>query len=387
MIGASPVLAVHAVAMSEPLFLFFSLLGIFFLATYLERPGQGALLAASASIALAFLTRYAGVAWIIAGGAALLLWSPRPLLGRLRDALQFGVLSTLPMAIWMVKNASAGVSTGREVVFHPVGTSHVWQAIYTASGWMFIPPAAPNVLRLALVAAISLALVAAIAWRTVDANVLPTTVPVLALLVVCYAAFLVLSISFLDANTPLDDRILIPVFVTGVIVLLCLLDWGWPFLVRSRAVRSVLVAGVMAFVAVHLLNGTRVMAASYADGWGFSGVEWRRSATLDELRKLPEGMPVFSNAPALVYLTTGRVVSPIPAKFLLMKRQANPEFLTQIAETRDRLEYSCGAVVYFRSLGDQKSLPSEQELKTLLSLDARFDERDGAIFSTAACLR
>ena len=387
MLGATPVLSAHAVAQSEPLFLFFSLLGLCLLAMYLERDSAALLLAAAAAIAMAFLTRYAGAAWILTGTMAVFLWSRAPLARRVREALLFGALSALPMAIWILKNASVGSATGRELVFHPVGTSHVWQAIYTASAWVFIPSTAPNVLRLLMVAALALALAVIIVRRTVGMTVGPTILPMLALLIVTYGAFLVVSISFLDANTPLDDRILLPVFVAGMIVILGLLDEAWPFVLGHRATASLVLAGLTAFLAVHLLNGSRVIAASYEDGWGFTGRAWQGSATVGQVKKLPEETVVYSNAPALVYLQTGRVAAAIPAKVLLMQRRANPEFPLQMAAMKERLKSTCGVVVYFRGLGDQKSLPAEQELRTLLSLVARSDERDGAILSTATCQR
>ena len=210
-------------------------------------------------------------------------------------------------------------------------------------------------------------------------------VPVLALLVVAYGAFLVMSISFLDANTPLDDRILVPVFIAGLIVVLCLLDWAWPRIAERRPAAYVVATFMLAFVGVHLVNGTRLMAGSYSNGWGFSGREWEQSATLDQVRRLPGETVVYSNAPALVYLQTGRVAASLPTKVLLMKRQANPAFLTEVAETKDELRRSCGVVVYFRGLGEQRSLPDEQELRSLLALGVRFDARDGAILSTATC--
>jgi 4-amino-4-deoxy-L-arabinose transferase-like glycosyltransferase len=380
-LGAAPVLSTHVVAMSEPLFLFFGLLGLYLLAAYLDEARMSLLLGAAAATALAFLSRYAGAAWIIAGGGALLLWGPLPLWRRFRDALLFAAVSALPMAVWILKNGS----TGREIVFHPVGTSHAWQAIYTASAWMLIPPFAPNVVRLLATAAIAIALAALIARRTARSKDVSSIVPVLALLVVAYGTFLVMSISFLDANTPLDDRILLPVFVAGVILLLCLLDWAWPRIAERRPAAYAVAIALLAFVGVHLLTGTRLMAGSYANGWGFSGREWEQSATLDQVRRLPGETVVYSNAPALVYLRTGRVAASLPTKVSLMKRQANPAFLTEVAETKDQLRRSCGVVVYFRGLGEQRSLPDEQELRSLLSLGVRFDARDGAILSTATC--
>ena len=115
-----------------------------------------------------------------------------------------------------------------------------------------------------------------------------SVIRVLALFVAVYGAFLAVSISFFDANTPLDDRILLPVFAAGLIVLLHLLDVVWPSVRRRPAVAYLMVTLIVGFVTAHLAKGVEAISASYAGGWGLSSLAWQQSGTLAQVRKLPE---------------------------------------------------------------------------------------------------
>ena len=75
--GAKPMLRAHTLALSEPAFVFFSILGLARLASYLERRKTRDLIVAAASVAVAWLDRYVGVALVGAGFVGLLSWLKR----------------------------------------------------------------------------------------------------------------------------------------------------------------------------------------------------------------------------------------------------------------------------------------------------------------------
>jgi hypothetical protein len=385
-LGSMPVLSVHVAALSEPVFLLFGLVGLYWLGRYLENRRRGVLVAAAIAVSLAFLARYAGAAWVLAGGLAILAWGPRPLLRRAGDAALFGVLSSMPMLVWLVQNAAAGGSaTGRELLFHPIGKAHLWQALYTTSGWILIPASAPNSVRLAVWLAAAVALIAVVVSRSTARPPMPRPVAVLAVFIGCYLAFVVASISLFDANTPLDDRILLPVFAASVVVALYLVDAAWPRLEGRPVLRYGAAGAIAIFTAAHVANGVAVAAATYESGWGLSSRQWQASPTVARARALPIGVPVFSNAPEILYLHTGRLAQPIPKKVLLMTQQPNAAFAAQLAEMRHVLSRSCGVVVYFRNLAGQKAAPSERELAQRLSLRITAEARDGAVLGTSEC--
>ncbi len=102
---ASPTtLMIHAMAWSEPLFIFLGFLGILLLADYIDRRVPVLLFASASAVAGAFLTRYVGGALVVAGALGLLLLTAKPLRTRLIDAAIFVAVSSLPTLLWMLRN-------------------------------------------------------------------------------------------------------------------------------------------------------------------------------------------------------------------------------------------------------------------------------------------
>jgi len=73
MLSSVDMLNIHSMAWSEPVFIMFGLLGLFLLALHLENPRSLLLIASSGGIALAFLARYTGVAFVATGMAGVFL--------------------------------------------------------------------------------------------------------------------------------------------------------------------------------------------------------------------------------------------------------------------------------------------------------------------------
>jgi hypothetical protein len=306
---------------------------------------------------------------------------------RLRDAIVFGLLAIAPMAAWMARNVlTAGSATGRDLSFHPVGLSHAWQALYTVSSWLLIPPTAPDGLRFAAGLAIGGAAALGVFRCVKSSTRVPTLVAVLVIFTAVYAAFLATSISFLDANTPLDDRILLPVLAAGLVLGGYLLDVLWPLLRRVPLVAYGTLGVVMLLTGGHALRASTLAVAAREKGWGFSSEAWRQSPTLTYAAQIDAQVPLFSNAPEIVYLHTGRQVRGLPRARFLMNQQPNRAFATELAEVRDEVERSCGAIVYLRNLAQQSSA-SEAELQQRLALDVWRNERDGAIWGATGCRR
>jgi 4-amino-4-deoxy-L-arabinose transferase-like glycosyltransferase len=108
---------IHVHVWSDALFLLLSLAGLLFLARHLVSSRMGLLVSSAALAALAFLTRYAGVALILAGLVSLLVLDRRSFPARLAKCLVFAAVSALPMALWLVLGQTA---RPRPLAFHPI---------------------------------------------------------------------------------------------------------------------------------------------------------------------------------------------------------------------------------------------------------------------------
>jgi len=92
-------------ARSEPLFVALCVAGVRYGFLYLETRRRAALVGATVATALACLQRYLGVTLLVALGAVLLaLPREEPWLARARRGITFGVLASLPLVAWGLRN-------------------------------------------------------------------------------------------------------------------------------------------------------------------------------------------------------------------------------------------------------------------------------------------
>jgi len=96
------ILTIYLMVWSEPAFIFFEISGLFLLAAYLQKQKLSFLLASSAFISLACLTRYAGASLIIAGIVILLFRRELDLHKRIKDVFVFGLIGGLPAFLWLL---------------------------------------------------------------------------------------------------------------------------------------------------------------------------------------------------------------------------------------------------------------------------------------------
>jgi 4-amino-4-deoxy-L-arabinose transferase-like glycosyltransferase len=97
-------LRTFAMVWSEPPFIFLMLLGILLLGTYIDRRRYAWLIVGAISIGLAFAARYSGAALVASCAVALLMHSGGTWRRRFGDTIVFGLIASLPMALWVARN-------------------------------------------------------------------------------------------------------------------------------------------------------------------------------------------------------------------------------------------------------------------------------------------
>ena len=137
---------------TEPLFVLFALLALIQLATFLQRGERRPLWWAAVFTALAALTRYPGV--VLIGTGVLLLLVRRPC--RLKDAIVFGAVSSLPLAGVLTRNWTvSGTLTGRRDGSDQSLAEGLSQVAEVFREWV-VPPNAPDGLAYLLWLAVGL---------------------------------------------------------------------------------------------------------------------------------------------------------------------------------------------------------------------------------------
>lgn len=351
-VAAQDLLTYSASALSEPVFILLAVSALVALGAHLERPRPGLLAAAAVLAAAAFLTRYVGVALVVAGVGAL-LWRRRWL-----DTAIFAAVSCLPVAAWL---AWAG-SGDRSVVFHPFGWDYLGQAVRPFTRWLVPWPGPPVglVIALGLVAAGAVVMARAGARRPLPVLLVAFSV--------AYLAVLVGYRTFTDATGRLDARFLSPLHVVAILLVVPALWRRAPLRPALALLAVAQVAGAVAWTAGGLTD----------DGIsrrGYTAEAWERSSIVARLAESDE--PVYSNGFDAVFLHTGRSTRPIPAEKDYLTGRANPRYAEELAAIRA----GGGLVAYFDALTFRRSfLPSRAELEAALPLEPILTDDVGTLY-------
>jgi hypothetical protein len=442
-----PLLTMHSMAWSEPLFLLLNFLSLLALAAYLDQGRPAALVLAGALGGLALLTRYAAFPLVAVGVLGLLFmgtawrdpaeatdwsrgfsrfwrrdpaeatdWSrgfsrfwrrdpaeastPRgTCLSRPACAALFAGLALLPAALWTVRNvAVADTAAARVLAWHPAGKAQLWQALYTVAGWLHVPDRAPDWLRLGLLLAVAAAAATMIftVRRGRPERPVASFIKLLVLWIPLYLAFLAASISLLDASTPLDDRILAPLYVATIFLALYAVGELLPLVAHPRRWQAGLAALLLLLVGGSAIKGASWVNDGYRQGIGFSSLAWQRSPLIQQVRLAPPETVIYSNVPEAIYLHADRRALPLPRPMNATTQQPNPGYAAELIRMGQMLDTQGLAVlgrtaspaqaallVYARGLS-QRSRPSEEELRQQLALHLLAQCADGAIYAGGA---
>jgi 4-amino-4-deoxy-L-arabinose transferase-like glycosyltransferase len=376
-------LRIHAMAMSEPLFIFLSLLAFWMFDLYFERDAHWLwLVMCGIFVGMAYLTRYAGLALLATFVLALMIlhdtWRKR------LTSAGILVASVLPwIAGWAIRNETLGGSaTNRVLAWHPITADNFDTALYNVS--TFLMPV--EVWRRELfkfpvlfVAAVILILGAILIWIVVKAKrylynpLTPGASSVgkgnwareivaftSGLYVFGYLASIIASISFFDASTKFKPRILSPIFVSLLILLVVFGLWLWS---KRREVVIALVLLIFGMSAVGQYAAVQELAKG---GQGYASFQWYDSKTMAFLRTLPPKVIIYTNQPPAVYLYTGRGVYVLPDRFDPVTAEARPGFDQGV--TKMQAQIKAGQAVLALFSGDEPSAADAALMSSGLTL-------------------
>jgi len=327
----SELLQVHTAAMSEPLFIFLSLLSLWMFDLYFERHTHWLwLVLCGTFVGMAYLTRYAGLALIATFVVALIIlrdsWRKR------LESIGIFLAAVLPWILgWTIRNRLvAENTTNRVLAWHPIAADNLQIGVRAFSDF-FIPIESwrkeaikqPGLIE----GMILVVLVAALVWVSVKAwkyfsepqlvsaeekmdtgsrEIIPFTS---GLYLFAYLASIVAAMTTFDAATKFRLRILSPVFVCLLILLVYLGIW-----LRNKN-RSAVIILTIAFLSLAFYKQFITVNQLSKGGLGYASFQWYDSKAMDYLRGLPEDVKIYTNEPGAVYLYTGRGTYVLPDRF------------------------------------------------------------------------
>jgi hypothetical protein len=341
-------------AYSEPLFVLLILSGGLCLAAYLHKESLSLLVISAVLIGLIPVTRYAGIAMVASGALCILLLSSGKAGKRIRKVVLFGLLSSLPILIWLVwtyltSNHSLG---GRSIGLDWKEVADQFKTfrgllIDTMGRWI---PFQNNKLAFTyrlrfLLAGAGLAGILALStWSILrlrkkgGSDESRSDLPIFSyfgLSAFFFVAVLLLTYLFTRPTIDIDNRMLLPLFVCCVMSLygaFALWQAAWSRdgklamlqTFSSKGLKSALWKSgwanawkitfqflaclVAAVCLVWYIPKAQEMVTFYHKGDGLTAYRWGNSEIIQVVKALPDNRPVISNDWQLLLLWTGRPI-------------------------------------------------------------------------------
>lgn len=397
---SADVLITAAMAWTELLFTVLAVLGLVCVALQLETPRRRTLWAAAILIALACLTRLAGVALVITAAVSLLLLSRRPWRARLKETALVVAVGALPVLLWAGATAvGSDRLANRELALHPVGSGAIGRASETAVSWMLpghrpahdddpvravidvvagVPVPVRGLLAVAIVAVLVVLGRRSRGPATTGSALALSYLPrVLIVFLGAYVGFLLFASSVLDASLArLDHRILMPAHVcvlvaAGLIVLrrIDLRRFWRPALAVTVPVLLLLIANAT----VSLMDDERFAG-------GFTAERWRESPIMAAIRRMPAERTIVTNEPSGVWAVTGRSTAPVPEQKSVVTLRANRALETELLALGRAMQRDDAVLVYIDGAGESPFPVSEAKLLDTLPLRLVQREPDGRVY-------
>jgi hypothetical protein len=387
-LSSAPLLDLHAMAYSEPLFITFSLASIILLRLYVNKLKLSLLVAASLFLGFGFITRYIGIAFLPAIIAIVLFsGSGRQLRRKFLDTIICLVLACTPLFFFLIRNTIlAGSATDRMFYYHPFSFLNYVTDLRDIAINFIAPISLPVGVTLATFGLITALLIAQVLihlkrnFKDINWRSMVIVVPVSCLLFsVFYLLFLYISISFMDASTPVDARILSPI--------LCLLIVGvfsaiWTV---SKTLKTPLLwwgflLCVVFSISLKTPDAIRSAAGIRENGLGFTSRQWQTSETVAFIKSVPENLKIYTNGADVVGFLTEKVTIYIPNKSFPITRQANSLYDGQL-NAMCKLVIEKGALlVYFNQISWRWYLPSQKQVNSACKLTVLHNFSDGIVY-------
>ena len=373
--------SIYLMAWSEPLFLLLTLTGFYLLSHFISDQKKSTLIWSALFFALAFLTRYVGIVPIGTAILSLIIFSGQQWKNRLKDAGFFAFLSLAPMLVWLLwGKLTREPGNPRVFAYHPISIEKLSSGFEEILGWFLISSTMSWVLLgIFMISYVFLVVVC----RTDDSHNLPVEKilrKVLFLFIPLYLVFLVISISFFDAHTPLDTRILIPAYLFLMIALILGLSSikTETSLCRLFNVTAFFVVLVLCFA--QITNLKLLVTHFSTNGVGFLSRQWIKSDTLAFVRKVQTGhRPIYTNAPEIIEIHLKRKSKFLPQRESATSKIVNDNYQNSLHQLQQEMKDSNAILIYFYAFSFRTYLPDLAELNTNLDVDILYKGRDGIV--------
>jgi hypothetical protein len=365
-IANGEMLPVHTMAMSEPLFIFFSFFSLWMFDLYFERHHHWLwLLLCAAFTGMAYLTRYSGLALTATYVVALFIlhgdWKKR------FTSIGIFLAGFLPWALgWAIRNSIvAENATNRAMFWHPIPAEN-WTGGFRVFSSFLVPVETwrRTVFQAGIIPwVVGLVLGVVLVWTLLKSWEFfskphqpsagegsgiasrPVIAFTTALFMFAYISSTLVSMTFFDAATRFELRIIAPVLVCLLVLLVYFGVW---LKGRNRVVVVMLTIILLGF---SFYKQSVVFAHWSKGGIGYASFQWYDSQAMEFLRALPEDVAIYTNEPAAVYLYTKRGSYVLPDSFDGATAQVRAGFEEGLARMQAEIHEGKAVLALFQTGG------------------------------------
>lgn len=380
------VLKVHADAVSESPFIFFSLLTFLLLYRYIFTDRKIFLLFSALIMGLAIATRYVGIALLPPLIVGIFLFNKSSLKTKLLTSLWSVAVAIVPITAWVIRNLILTSSAvNRTITFHPIDIKRIKSMIDTLHNFIF--PSLENrwfnAIELVLVTMVFLYLAIVVIRKRSEyikednqgwffASMGST-------FFISFILVLIFSISFIDASTSMNERILLPAFLPLLISTFALVD-QFAQLTKNRLVMPVFLTCIVLITRMNLPETIQTARRLHNNGMGFNSVRWNESPTISEVSKLPPGLKIYSNGFDAINIKTGRESFSFPRKFNPVSTLMNKDYALEMDAMCRQVNNGTALIIYLDEVNWRDYLPDEDEVVKACAPLIIADTNDGAIY-------
>jgi 4-amino-4-deoxy-L-arabinose transferase-like glycosyltransferase len=365
-------LTVFLILWSEGLFMALLLVFILFFVRWIESEKRSLLILSAFIAGILLITRYAAIGLLGGIFIYLLFFYRTNIKEKLLSFLIFMAVLILTVLPWIIYTEVAGNGESiRSFVFHLFSLRDLEDMINTFKSWL-LPESfgfgsfiLPILLIITVIFLIFIPVKYADIKKQLFFNLLlnKSFMIIMLSMSLSYLFFLLLAITFFDAQTMLDNRMLSPLYLTGLLLIIPLLNWLF-------SDRRILIAGfIFLFIVISgmSVHSYQVWHDHYLHGRGYTSKYWKDSETLKKLVDLKE-YAFYSNGVDVIKLY-------FPEKAMTVKRLPtwrNPHTLKKNElyefkklEMKQLISDGSHILVYFEKITWRDYLIGKEELLDL----------------------
>ena len=308
----------HSWALSEPLLLFFTLLGFLIFYKYYELRKFILLIITGIILGLAFLTKYAGAANVGAVLLTILILKNKEFKQKLKEVAVVVFISMFPMVLWTVRNYTLTETfNARGIGYHPMGIGNFVQAFQTFFSWYFPEFLLLESKKLALAFLVAIVLIAIIVLtvyygknykaellgrvRKMHFNALTFTYASYTLV---YILVIMIAKTFFDPKIGMSDRMFSPVLLSSLVLVVTGLSDAWSR--KSRWMQAMVISVSTYLIVLSIVGSLYRVPDFHENGLGLNRKEIQNSVALRLLDELADEKPIYNNYSFALYLRTGQ---------------------------------------------------------------------------------